>query len=174
MPELPEVETVRRTLAPALEGRTISAVSFDGPRTCVGDARETEARLSGQHIERLARHGKYLLLRLRKDGRKSLLVIHLRMTGNLLLNGAGSASASARARRATFMAAIQEVLRNAIGAGGSSIRAYRDGRGTPGAFHRQIQVYGKAGTPCVTCGTRVRRLLVAQRRTHFCPRCQRR
>ncbi len=145
MPELPEVETVRRTLAPALEGRTISAVSFDGPRTCVGDARETEARLSGQHIERLARHGKYLLLRLRKDGRKSLLVIHLRMTGNLLLNGAGSASASARARRATFMAAIQEVLRNAIGAGGSSIRAYRDGRGTPGAFHRQIQVYGKAG-----------------------------
>ena len=164
MPELPEVETVRRTLAPALEGRTISAVSFDGPRTCVGDARETEARLSGQHIERLARHGKYLLLRLRKDGRKSLLVIHLRMTGNLLLNGAGSASTSARARRATFMAAIQEVLRNAIG-----------GRlQHPGAFHRQIQVYGKAGTPCVTCGTRVRRLLVAQRRTHFCPRCQRR
>ena len=66
------------------------------------------------------------------------------------------------------------MLRNAIGAGGSSIRDYRDGRGTPGGFQRQIQVYGKAGTPCVTCGTRVRRLLVAQRSTHFCPRCQRR
>ena len=71
-------------------------------------------------------------------------------------------------------AAIQDVLRDAIGAGGSSIRDYRDGRGAPGGFQRQIQVYGKAGTPCVTCGTRVRRLLVAQRSTHFCPRCQRR
>ena len=70
--------------------------------------------------------------------------------------------------------AIQAVLRAAIVAGGSSIRDYRDSRGEPGAFQHEIQIYGKAGTPCVTCGTRVRRFLVAQRSTHFCPRCQRR
>ena len=59
MPELPEVETVRRTLAPSLEGRTITAVTFCWPRTCLGDPGETEARLAGQRIERLDRHGKY-------------------------------------------------------------------------------------------------------------------
>ena len=87
MPELPEVETVRRTLAPAVEGRTITAVSFAWPPTCVGDPRATEAHLAGQRVERLERYGKYLLLRLSKDGLGSLLVIHLRMTGNLLVNG---------------------------------------------------------------------------------------
>ena len=268
MPELPEVETVRRTLAPALEGRTITAVSFCWPRTCVGDPDETEARLAGQCIERLDRHGKYLVLRLRKNDRESLLVIHLRMTGNLLLNGErgkftrvtmalddgtavafqdirkfgrwqwseqlpprlaalgpdpleiGRAEFSARltvrkarlkallldqeflrglgniyADEALFRArlhpqrsgasvgprkardlhgAIQDVLRTAIAAGGTTIRDYRDSRGAPGSFQRQIAIYGKAGTPCVTCGTRVRRVLVVQRSTHFCPRCQRR
>ena len=88
MPELPEVETVRRTLAPVVEGRTVTSVSFLWPRTCAGDPRSTEARLAGQRIERLERYGKYLLFRLRKDGRGSLLVVHLRMTGTLLVNGA--------------------------------------------------------------------------------------
>ena len=87
MPELPEVETIRRTLGPSVEGRVIEAVLFHWPRTCVGDVGETEAVLAGQRIESLDRHGKYLLFRLRKDGRDSLLVVHLRMTGNLLLNG---------------------------------------------------------------------------------------
>ena len=91
MPELPEVETVRRTLAPVVEGRTIAAVSFAWPRTCVGDPRATEARLAGQRIEQVQRYGKYLLFRLRKGCRASLLVIHLRMTGNLLVNGAPGA-----------------------------------------------------------------------------------
>jgi formamidopyrimidine-DNA glycosylase len=70
--------------------------------------------------------------------------------------------------------AIQSVLRNAIAAGGTSIRDYRDSRGEQGDFQRQIQIYGRAGEPCVACGTSVRRVLVAQRSTHFCPRCQRR
>ena len=87
MPELPEVETIRRTLEPSVEGRVIEAVVFHWPRTCAGDAGETEAGLAGQRIEGLDRHGKYLLFRLRKDGKGSLLVIHLRMTGNLLMNG---------------------------------------------------------------------------------------
>ena len=66
------------------------------------------------------------------------------------------------------------MLRDAIDAGGTSIRDYRDSRGEPGAFQRQIEVYGRVGEPCVTCGTALRRVVVAQRSTHFCPRCQRR
>ena len=268
MPELPEVETVRRTLAPVVEGRTVTSVSFLWPRTCAGDPRSTETRLAGQRIERLERYGKYLLFRLRKDGRGSLLVVHLRMTGNLLVNGApgqftrasmslddGTAvvfqdvrkfgrwqwaerlparlaalgpepleigrdefASRLRSRKARLKAllldqeflrglgniyadealfgarlhplrsadrvgprkardlheAIQAVLRHAIEAGGTSIRDYRDSRGAQGAFQRQIRIYGKAGMPCVNCGTPVRRVLVAQRSTHFCPRCQRR
>ena len=70
--------------------------------------------------------------------------------------------------------AIQAVLRDAIDAGGTSIRDYRDSRGAQGGFQKQIRIYGRDGEPCVSCGTRVRRVLVAQRSTHFCPRCQRR
>jgi len=268
MPELPEVETVRRTLAPVVEGRTIALASFAWPRTCVGDPRATEARLAGQRIERLERYGKYLLFRLRRNGSASVLVIHLRMTGNLLVNVApdeytrasmtlddGTAvvfqdtrkfgrwewskrlparlsalgpepleverdefAARLRARGAQLKAllldqeflrglgniyadealfrarlhplrsadgvgprkardlhrAIQAVLHDAIDAGGTSIRDYRDSRGAKGGFQKQIRIYGRDGDPCVSCGTRVRRVVVAQRSTHFCPRCQRR
>ena len=268
MPELPEVETVRRTLAPVIEGRTIAAASFAWPRTCVGDPRATTARLAGQRIERLERYGKYLLFGLRRDGRDSLLIVHLRMTGRLVVNAASGAhtracvslddgttvvfddtrkfgrwqwaehlparlaalgpdplvigpdefAARLRSRRARLKAllldqeflrglgniyadealfrarlhplrsasgvgprkarelhgAIQDVLRDAIDARGTSIRDYRDSRGEPGAFQRQIRIYGRAGAPCISCGTHVRRVLVAQRSTHFCPRCQRR
>lgn len=268
MPELPEVETIRRTLGPSVEGRTIEAVLFHWPRTCAGDVGDTEAVLAGQRIERLDRHGKYLLFRLRKDGRDSLLVIHLRMTGNLLLNGdpgpytraemflqdggrlvfhdirkfgrwqwsqglpprlaqlgpepleIGRAEFMARlamrktrlkalllnqeflrglgniyADEALFRArlhpersgaavgnrkaadlhgAIQQVLLDAIAAGGTSINNYVDSTGSQGYFQLQTRVYGKTGNPCCRCGTPVRRILVAQRSTHFCPRCQRR
>ena len=267
MPELPEVETVRRTLAPVVQGRTIAAVSFAWPRTCVGDPCATERRLAGQRIERLERYGKYLLLHLRRDGQASILLIHLRMTGNLLVNGTpgeytrasmtlddGTAVVfkdvrkfgrwqwserlparlaalgpepleigrheftarlqSHRARLKTLLldqeflrglgniyadealfrarlhplrsadgvgprkardlhGSIQAVLRKAIDAGGTSIRDYRDSRGAEGGFQRQIRIYGRDGEPCVSCGTRVQRVVVAQRSTHFCPRCQR-
>ena len=70
--------------------------------------------------------------------------------------------------------AIQAVLQQAIDAGGTSIRDYRDSRGKQGSFQQQMRIYGRDGEACVTCGTQVRRVLVAQRSTHFCPRCQRR
>src|ERR687891_2012504 len=86
MPELPEVETIRRQLAPALEGRRIEDVAVLDPRWCepappeaIGDA------LRGRLIERLGRRGKYLVLSLEDDVH---LAMHLRMTGNLLLTHA--------------------------------------------------------------------------------------
>jgi formamidopyrimidine-DNA glycosylase len=89
MPELPEVETIRRQLEPALRGRRIeSAQVLDERWTRPVPPAEVERALAGRMIERIERRGKYLVLRL--DGGRSL-AMHLRMTGNLLLDqGQGS------------------------------------------------------------------------------------
>jgi formamidopyrimidine-DNA glycosylase len=77
-----------------------------------------------------------------------------------------------RARR--LHRAIAEVLTEAIAAGGSSISDYVDAQGRKGFFQFSHRVYQRTGEPCVTCGTPIRRVLVAQRSSHFCPRCQKR
>jgi formamidopyrimidine-DNA glycosylase len=84
MPELPEVETIRRQLAPALEGRRIETVEVRDARWSMPAPPEAvEAALRGRKIERVWRRGKYLVLSLEDDVH---LVMHLRMTGNLLLD----------------------------------------------------------------------------------------
>lgn len=83
MPELPEVETIRRQLAPHIEGRVIRDVQVLDPRWTAPDStRSVEQALRGRTIERLGRRGKYLLWELSDDHH---LLMHLRMTGNLLL-----------------------------------------------------------------------------------------
>jgi formamidopyrimidine-DNA glycosylase len=68
---------------------------------------------------------------------------------------------------------IQRVLAAAIKHRGSSIADYVDASGAKGGFQSLHQVYGKGGEPCPVCGRPVRRIVVAQRGTHYCPRCQR-
>ena len=77
-----------------------------------------------------------------------------------------------RARR--LHEAMVEVLTEAIEAGGSSISDYVDAEGRKGFFQLSHRVYGRTGEACVTCGTPVRRVLVAQRSSHFCAKCQKR
>jgi formamidopyrimidine-DNA glycosylase len=83
VPELPEVETVCRQLEPELEGRRVERLEVLDERWCrpVATA-ELSAAVGGRTIEGLERRAKYLLLRL--DGAQTL-VMHLRMTGNLVL-----------------------------------------------------------------------------------------
>jgi formamidopyrimidine-DNA glycosylase len=69
-------------------------------------------------------------------------------------------------------AAIRAVLGEAIAAGGSSVSDYVDVDGRQGSFQVQHNVYQKAGEPCPRCGGKIRRILVTQRGTHFCLRCQ--
>ena len=84
MPELPEVETIRRQLEPELRGRRIeSAQVLDQRWTRPVPPAEVERALAGRLIEKVERRGKYLVLRL--EGGRSL-AMHLRMTGNLLLD----------------------------------------------------------------------------------------
>jgi len=75
-----------------------------------------------------------------------------------------------RARR--LHTAMRETLEEAIQAGGSTIRDFRDADGRPGRFQLQHRVYGKTGKACPTCGTLIERILVGQRGTHYCPLCQ--
>ena len=265
MPELPEVETIARSLRPHLVGRRIVSAEFRCPRVLRGgDPDKMAAALAGRRIAALRRHGKFLLMELEQGG---YLLIHLGMTGKLLMGGGVAAHTHAiltldrgvlyyddsrqfgclelhqaiparvaklgpepleipfaefaanlrRHRRQlkallldqTFLRglgniyadeslfragihplalasrlrkerarrlydAIIEVLSEAIESGGSSISDYVDGEGRKGFFQLRHRVYQRAGEPCVTCGAAIRRILVAQRGTHFCPRCQRR
>jgi formamidopyrimidine-DNA glycosylase len=69
-------------------------------------------------------------------------------------------------------AAIRQVLKEAIAAGGSSVSDYVDVDGSQGSFQFRHNVYQKTGEPCPRCGRSIRRILVTQRGSHFCPRCQ--
>src|SRR5712691_6487568 len=260
MPELPEVETVVRTVAPHLVGRLIVGARFTSRFVTPGNRAKLAQRLAGRRIESIRRRGKFIVMTLDQG----TLTVHLGMTGKLLVAGRPephtygvftlddgvllyhdprqfgriewSAGAPARVaklgpepleiglaefrerlrRKArvkalllnqTFLAgvgniyadeslfaagihplataarlnpvraerlhrAIQEILAHAIAMGGSSISDYVDATGQRGWFQIEHRVYGREGEPCKTCGTPVKKILVAQRGTHFCPRCQ--
>lgn len=262
MPELPEVETVVRTIAPFLEGRRIVSASFSSRHVVRQNFEELSAALAGRLIRGVRRHGKFIVVELDKGS----LVIHLGMTGKLLVHGApgvharavfilddgqliyddirhfgriewsaalpervaklgpdplsvsadefrtilrgrqsrikalllnqrflrgigniyadetlfaagvhplAQASRLSAARANSLHQAMQQILRHAIANRGSSISDYVDAEGRAGSFQQFHQVYGKGGEPCSRCGNRIQRITVAQRGTHFCPRCQR-
>jgi len=80
-----------------------------------------------------------------------------------------------RAAALRLHAAIRSVLREAIEREGSSFDAfYRTPEGRPGRYQDEFQVYGREGEPCLTCGEPITRIVVGQRGTHLCRRCQRR
>jgi formamidopyrimidine-DNA glycosylase len=79
-----------------------------------------------------------------------------------------------RARCERLAVAVRETLARALALGGSTLRDFRDAHGMAGEFQLQAQVYGRAGEPCLACGTPVRRVVQGQRATFFCPNCQRR
>lgn len=68
---------------------------------------------------------------------------------------------------------IRAVLTEAIEAGGSSLRDYRQTDGELGYFQHRFQVYDRKGEPCVTCGTPIERLVQSGRSSFYCPNCQR-
>lgn len=259
MPELPEVETVARTVRAHIEGRTIVDALYLAPRAAQGHPEQMAEYLRGRKILAVRRTGKHILADL-DHGRIDL---HLRMTGKLLwdaepgpyaravlvfehgrlvfddvrqfgylvwreadpplgpdalgldgpqfiailkssrgrikpllldqsrlagigniyadeaLHRAGIHPLARSSRLSTRRAArlheeIQAVLRESLAAGGSSISDYVDAEGRAGLFQQSHRVYGRAGEPCPNCGAPVRRIVLTQRGTHFCPRCQRR
>lgn len=262
MPELPEVETVVRSIAPHVRDQVIVRAEVRSARVTRQEFRQTEASLTGATILNVNRHGKQIHFELDRG----TLYIHLGMTGKLLWNAAedkftravldlengtlqyndirqfgrfeffmavpeqiaakgpdaltvafatfyqrlkrhrGSIKAVllnqsfvagigniyadeilfaskvhpraiasrisvVRARR--IHAHAVEILNAAVQMRGSSISDYVDSAGEKGTFQNAHQVYGRAGELCNRCGTVIRRIVLAQRGTHYCPHCQR-
>jgi formamidopyrimidine-DNA glycosylase len=269
MPELPEVETTRRGIAPYVERQKVTAVRLYDRRLRWPVPEDLAKRLVGRVVDRIERRSKYLLFRMGAD----TLLVHLGMTGSLRVykdaparrahdhvdlefgNGVvlryhdprrfGAVLWSPRkahallarlgpeplgddfdpdhlfratrkrkaaiklalmdsrvvvgvgniyANEALFRAgirptrasnrvsalrlrrlrdAVRSTLEEAIAKGGSTLRDYVDGDGTPGSFQLHYFVYGREGRPCRVCGTPIRSVRLGGRATTFCPRCQR-
>ena len=281
MPELPEVETVRRGLEPHVVGRTIERVVVRDRRLRWPVIRGFEKKLAGRVIRAVDRRGKYLLLQLdSKDpppanaGGTDRVILHLGMTGrislveparpvlkhdhldlvlsgdltlrfndprrfgaalwwpadhatHLLLEdmgpepfadefdaqylfelargrsapvknfvmdgrvvvGVGNIYAAeslfragirptrpagkvTRAEYDKLVRAIRGVLGDAIAAGGTTFRDFLDSSGEPGYFVQKLDVYDRAGQPCRKCKTPIKRLVIGQRSSYYCARCQ--
>ncbi|MBC5828555.1 MAG: formamidopyrimidine-DNA glycosylase, partial [Candidatus Eremiobacteraeota bacterium] len=75
-------------------------------------------------------------------------------------------------QRGLLLKSLRQVLRRAIAHRGSSVDDYVDAEGNEGGFQNLLAVYGRAGSPCRRCQASVRRVLLAQRSTFYCPACQ--
>lgn len=117
MPELPEVETIRRDLAERLPGRKIAAIEIFSAKTALPSAAFLKRHLSGRRIVGVDRRGKLLIIRLKPlKGSPDNLLIHLKMTGQLIYIGPQSRIAgghSLSAARQGFEAAVGGILPNA-------------------------------------------------------------
>ena len=82
------------------------------------------------------------------------------------------AASLTRAELRKLHAAVQKVLHEAIELGGSSVSDYVDAEGREGFFQLQHRVYGREGEPCLVCSTPIKRVIIAGRSSHYCPRCQ--
>lgn len=106
MPELPEVETIRRQLVPRLVGRGVTGVELNLPRLLEVGTKPGLAALAGRRVLALRRHGKYLLMDLgRQDAPDRVLMVHLGMTGQLTFHPAGSPVTD---RYATLVSGLQK------------------------------------------------------------------
>lgn len=131
-------------------------------------------------------NGEYLFLRSR--GRKNTIKQFI-MDGKIVV-GVGNIYASeslflagihpkriagkvSRDRMEKLAHAIKQVLAEAIKQGGTTLRDFVGGDGKPGYFAQQLNVYGREGEPCHTCGTAIKHLVLGQRSTYYCPSCQR-
>jgi formamidopyrimidine-DNA glycosylase len=157
-----------RFVDPRRFGRLSVAVAFDA-----GGIEPLEAQLDG-----------FLpLFRGRKTPIKSALLNQklLRGVGNIYadesLFRAGirprrRASTITRDQLVKLLTSVKEVLREAIAAGGSSVSDYVDADGEEGFFQLQHRVYAREGEPCLVCKTPIKRIVIAGRSSHYCPKCQ--
>jgi formamidopyrimidine-DNA glycosylase len=78
-----------------------------------------------------------------------------------------------RAESERLYDAVRLVLQAAIDKRGTTLNDYRDASGEEGEFLPLLQVYGRAGEPCVNCGTAIKRIVLSNRSAYYCPKCQR-
>ena len=79
----------------------------------------------------------------------------------------------AKHRYELLVDAVRAVLKDAIQAGGTTLRDFLDSDGQAGYFQQELSVYGREGEPCEHCGKPIRQKTIGQRATYFCSGCQR-
>ncbi len=269
MPELPEVETTRRGVAPHIVGQRVKRVIVRESRLRWPVPPDLAARITGLAIERIDRRAKYLLF----NTRAGCMIVHLGMSGRLqvvaedhalkkhdhidvvmdtgfalrfhdprrfgsflfsdeplehpllaslgpeplsdefdgdhlyrnsrgrrvaiksfimdakVVVGVGNIYASealylagihplraagkvSRARMQRLAEVIKAVLSRAIDAGGTTLRDFFGGDGSPGYFSQQLNAYGRTGEPCPGCGKPISQRVIGQRSTFYCTTCQ--
>ena len=134
------------------------------------------AALTGDYLYRVARRRRVAVKNLLMDSRIVCGVGNIYASEALFragghpLRAAGNISLR---RYAALVEAVRAVLGEAIAAGGTTLRDYRDAEGNPGYFVTNLAVYGRGGQPCLRCGTKLKLVRITARSTCYCPRCQR-
>ena len=269
MPELPEVETTRRGIAPHITGRRIARIIVRDSRLRWPVPADLAGRFTGQTVERIDRRAKYLIF----NTHAGAMIMHLGMSGRLqvvpqdhavgkhdhvdvvmdsgyalrfrdprrfgsvlfsadppshpllaslgpeplgdefngdylyrasrgrklaikafimdakVVVGVGNIYASealylagihplraagrvSRQRMEDLAQVITQVLARAIEAGGTTLRDFFGGDGSPGYFSQQLNAYGRTGEPCNGCGKPITQRVIGQRSTFYCTTCQ--
>ncbi len=130
----------------------------------------------GAHLYRRSRGRRVSVKVFLMDAANVVGVGNIYASESLHVAGIRPATACGRVSRARYdrlAEAVKCVLANAIEQGGTTLRDFVNGNGSPGYFARQLAVYGRAGQPCRACGQPIRTIRLGQRSTFWCPACQR-
>ncbi len=131
--------------------------------------------LTGAALYRLSRGRKTGIKQFIMDGRIIVGVGNIYASEALFRAGIRPGRAAGRVTLSRFdqlLDAIRQVLSEAIKAGGTTLRDYSRVTGEPGYFEQSLDVYERAGSPCVNCATAIRRKVIGQRASYYCPSCQ--
>jgi len=149
---------------------------FDHPRLAGLGPEPFDPAFDGKRLWRLSRGRKVAVKPFVMDARAVVGVGNIYACEALFAAGIHPRRPAGRIGQARYQhlaAAIVEILGRAIEVGGTSLRDFTVGDGTPGYFGQALQVYGREGLPCPRDGTPIRRESIAQRGSFYCPSCQR-
>ena len=133
------------------------------------------ARFDGAYLHRVTRRRRVAIKSLLLNGRLvtgvgNIYASEALFRARLRPQRAARTLTLAQCRR--LASSIRRVLAAAIRAGGTTLRDYVSADGAPGYFKQKLYAYERAGLPCRSCGTPIRRLTQGQRSTYYCPQCQ--
>ena len=134
------------------------------------------AAFTGELLYRLSRRRKSPVKVFIMDGKVVVGVGNIYANEALFLSGIRPDRAAGRISRVRYERLaenIKQVLTYAINRGGTTLRDFVGGDGKPGYFAQELQVYGRQGEPCKTCGAPLREQRLGQRTTVYCVSCQR-
>lgn len=110
------------------------------------------------------------------DGKVVVGVGNIYASESLFLSGIRptiAANKISKPRYEKLVASIKQVLSKAIESGGTSLRDFTQSDGKPGYFGQELRVYGKEGDPCPRCGAKIKQIVIGQRSSFYCAKCQR-